>query len=669
MCGICGIAYSRQSARRADRRQLERMRDVLRHRGPDDCGLYLDENVGLGHQRLSIVDVAGGHQPLLSDDEQVCIVYNGEVYNHPMLRRQLEARGRRYRTRCDTETVLHLYATEGFATPRHLRGMFAFAIWDRTRQELFLARDRFGVKPLYYVLTPDGSLYFASEIKALLAAGAVSSQLNLAALPDYLANHATSTDETLFAGVRRLPPGTTLRWRDGTIEIEPYWDLHFAPIAANRRNDDDLVAEFGERFREAVRLRLMADVPLGVFLSGGIDSAAITATMSDLVESPVRTFSVAFAEREANELAYARLVAERFRTDHHEIVLSPSEFFAQLAPLIWHEDEPIAHPSSIALHFVSRLAAQHVKVVLTGEGSDELLAGYGRYRTTIYNLAFGRVYERLTTRRLRMAVRRAIGPFTRRRAFGRKLARTAIALPADVTSLYFDNFAVFSRRWQEQLLQPALRDRIGTDRLDPYRALEECLRRADGDSLLAQLAYVDVKTYLHELLMKQDQMSMAASIESRVPFLDHPLAEFAASLPNRLKLRGWTTKYVLRRAMRGILPKAILDRRKMGFPVPVGHWLRGPYHWLVDEFILGERARSRHLFEASTVRRLVAAHQAGDDHSERLWSLINLEIWQRIFFDGESASDVMAGARRPAHVRVSRMTSAGVPLGAEAGAA
>jgi len=667
MCGICGIAYSSRSARRVDRRLLERMRDVLRHRGPDDCGVFLDDNVGLGHQRLSIVDVDGGHQPMLSDDERLCIVYNGEVYNHAVLRRELEQHGRRYRTRCDTETVLHLYAAEGFATPRRLRGMFAFAIWDRARHELFLARDRFGVKPLYYVLTPDGSLYFASEIKALLAAGAVSSQLNLAALPDYLANHATSTDETLFAGVRRLPPGNTLRWRDGTIEIEPYWELHFAPTAATRRSDDDLVAEFGARFREAVRLRLMADVPLGVFLSGGIDSAAITAVMSDLVEAPVRTFSVAFAEREANELAYARLVAERFRTDHHEVVVSPSEFFAQLAPLIWHEDEPIAHPSSIALHFVSRLAAQHVKVVLTGEGSDELLGGYGRYRTTIYNVAFGQLYERLTPSPLRLAVRRAIAPLARRRAFGRKLARTALALPADVTSLYFDNFAVFSRRWQEQLLQSGVRDRIGADRLDPYGALEERLRRADGDSLLTRLAYVDVKTYLHELLMKQDQMSMAASIESRVPFLDHPLAEFAASLPDRLKLRGWTTKYILRRAMRGILPAAILGRRKMGFPVPVGRWLRGPYRWLVDEYILGERSRSRGLFEASIVRQVVDAHQAGDDHSERLWSLINLEIWQRIFFDGESPSDVMAGAERPAHARTSRATPA--RLQAEAGAA
>ena len=643
MCGICGIALSSRNEHGVERRVLERMRDVLRHRGPDDCGLFLDGNVGFGHQRLSIVDVAGGHQPMVSDDETLCIVYNGEVYNHRMLRSELEAKGYRYRTRCDTETVLHLYAEHGYATPRFLRGMFALAIWDRARRELFLARDRFGVKPLYYVLTTDGSLYFASEIKALLAANAVSPQLNVAALPDYLANHAPSGDETLFDGVRRLPAGSTLRWRDGAVHIESYWDLGTAFDSPERaaRSERDLVAEFGGRFREAVELRLMADVPLGVFLSGGIDSAAIAATMSDLVDAPVRTFSVAFAEREANELAYARLVAERFRTDHHEVVVSPGEFFSQLGQLVWQEDEPIAHPSSIALYFVSRLASEHVKVVLTGEGSDEMLAGYGRYRTTVYNLALGRCYERLAPRPLRAAMRALVGKASRRSKLGRKLTRTALYRPADITSLYFDNFAVFSREWQAAMLRPGLRDHIGAANLNPYAVQHAQLERLDGHSLLVRLLYADVKTYLHELLMKQDQMSMAASIESRVPFLDHPLAEFAAGLPDRLKLRGLTTKYVLREAMRGILPPAIIERRKMGFPVPVGRWLRGPYRWLVDEFVLGERAAARDLFDPEVVRQIVARHQGGENHSERLWSLINLEVWQRIFLDGEDHQHIV----------------------------
>ncbi|HEY2376731.1 MAG TPA: asparagine synthase (glutamine-hydrolyzing) [Gemmatimonadaceae bacterium] len=637
-----------------ERHLLERMGHVLRHRGPDDHGLFVDGNVGFGHRRLSIVDVAGGHQPMLNEDENLCIVYNGEVYNHPLLRAELEARGYRYRTRCDTETVLNLYAAHGVATPQYLRGMFAFAIWDRTRRELFLARDRFGVKPLYYVLTRDGTLYFASEIKALLAADAVSPQLNVAALPDYLANHAPSGDETLFAGVHRLPPGCTLRWRDGAVDIERYWDLGGAfDSAGDERDERDLIVEFGSRFREAVRLRLMADVPLGVFLSGGIDSAAITATMSELVDAPVRTFSVAFAEREANELAYARLVASRFRTEHHEVVVSPTDFFSALGPLVWQEDEPIAHPSSIALYFVSRLAAEHVKVVLTGEGSDEMLAGYGRYRTTMYNLSLGRMYERVAPRPLRAAMHALIAAVASHSALGRKFTRTALFLPADVTSLYFDNFAVFSRAWQNEILRPGLRDRIGTAHLDPYATSGAFFEAMDRHSLLVRLLYADVRTYLHELLMKQDQMSMAASIESRVPFLDHPLAEFAASLPDRLKLRGWTTKYVLREAMRGTLPAAILERRKMGFPVPVGRWLRGPHRWLIDEFVLGDRATARQLFEPAVVRRLVAAHQGGEDHSERLWALINLEVWQRIFFDGEDPQHAGGGqrARSPRSVR------------------
>ena len=644
MCGICGIARSSRDPRPVEPAQLERMRDVLAHRGPDDRGLFVDGRIGLGHRRLSIVDVAGGHQPMFNADGSLCLVYNGEVYNHPALRVALEAEGERFRTRCDTETVLRLYERHGAAVPRHLRGMFAFAIWDRGQQELFLARDRFGVKPLYYVRSPDGSLYFASEIKALLAAGAVRPALNVAALPDYLANHAPSGTETLFQGVERLPAGSTMRWRDGTVQIERYWDQRFPSGGDDGGSDRDRIAEFGERFREAVRLRLMSDVPLGVFLSGGIDSAAITAEMSALVDAPVRTFSVAFAEREANELAYARMVASRFRTEHHEVLLSPEEFFGLLPRMVWHEDEPVAHPSSIALHAVAALAARHVKVVLTGEGSDEMLAGYGRYRTTIHQLGLGQRYQRLTPRLVQDGVRALVHRLPRHRALGRKLTRTALYLRADLPTLYFDNFAVFSRARQDALLHPELRDRLtGTD---PYAVHGAWLRAAGDASLLDTLLYVDSKTYLHELLMKQDQMSMAASIESRVPFLDHPLAELAATLPQRLKLRGWTTKYVLREAMRGKLPPEILSRRKMGFPVPVGRWLRGPFAGVVDEYVLGARAMARGLFDPAAVRAMVAAHQRGEDHAERLWSLVNLELWQRLFLDGEplAATSLVTGS-------------------------
>ncbi|HEX4936691.1 MAG TPA: asparagine synthase (glutamine-hydrolyzing), partial [Gemmatimonadaceae bacterium] len=336
------------------------------------------------------------------------------MYNHPQLMPELQAAGVTYHTHCDTETVLHLYERHGRDVPRHLRGMFAIAIWDSAQRELFLARDRFGVKPVYYAHLDDGTLLFASEIKAILASGEVRASLHTDALPDFLANYAPSGDETMFAGIRRLPPGHTLTWKDGAIDIRPYWDLAFAEGTLDDRPEASLVAEYLERFRAAVKMRLMADVPLGMFLSGGIDSAAITAVMSQLVDEPIKTFSVAFAEREANELAYARLVSERYHTDHHEIVVSPGDFFAALPRLVWHEDEPIAHPSSIALNFVSRLAAERVKVVLTGEGSDETLAGYNRYRVTIYNSTLGARYERFVPSAVRAAVQHGIGALPER---------------------------------------------------------------------------------------------------------------------------------------------------------------------------------------------------------------------------------------------------------------
>ena len=648
MCGICGVALSSRSHRAVDPGMVSRMRDTIVHRGPDGQGLFVEEGIGLGHRRLSIVDVAHGQQPMASDDGTLHLVYNGEVYNHPTLSAELQKAGVRYRTHCDTETVLRVFERDGYDAPRHLRGMFAFAIWNSRTRELFLARDRLGVKPLYYAVTPDGSLYFGSEIKAVLAAGVIRPELNVGALPDYLANHAPSGEDTLFSGIRRLLPGHTLRWRDGEIRIDRYWDLSFAPpieSAAAARAEADMVAEYRERLKDAVRMRLMADVPLGSFLSGGIDSAAITALMAQLVGSGVKTFSVAFAEREANELSYARLVANRFRTDHHEIVVEPAEFMSALPRLVWHEDEPLAHPSSVALNFVSRLASEHVKVVLTGEGSDETLAGYGRYRTTLVNLGVGQWWDRLGGAALRPITRRAIDTLPHRLVMRRRLERTFLYLPANLPTLYFDNFAVFGRARQERLLTADARERIGT--LDPYRVVRELLSRTDAQSLLDQLLYVDTKTYLHELLMKQDQMSMAASIESRVPFLDHPLMEFAAQLPQRMKLHGFTTKYVLRQAMRGILPNEILGRRKMGFPVPIGRWFRGTFQPLIDEYVLGPRSSARKLFDDGQVRELVTEHQRGThDHSERLWSLLNAEIWQRIFLDGESPDDASATMTR-----------------------
>jgi asparagine synthase (glutamine-hydrolysing) len=636
MCGICGI-LTRNVSLVPDRGLLERMRDLIAHRGPDGAGLHLAPGVGLGHRRLSIVDVAHGQQPMYSADRRFVIVYNGEVFNHPELKAELEAGGVRYRTRSDTETVLHLYERFGERAVERMRGMFALAIWDSLERRLFLARDRYGVKPLYYVHRPDGSLIFGSEIKALLPALGGRAPLNREALPDYLANHAPSGEATLFAGIMRLAPGHTLTWHDGRISIRQYWDVPIANSCAapppGSRAEQAMIAEYRERFTEAVRLRLMSDVPLGMFLSGGIDSAAITATMASLVKDPIRTFSVAFAEREANELEYARMVATTYRTEHRETVVTPAEFFAELPRLVWHEDEPIAHPSSIALYFVSRLAERHVKVVLTGEGSDETLAGYNRYRVTEYNARLGAAYQRCVPRFARRGLCRALEGLPLTSRLRQRAARTFLMRGADLDELYFDNFAVFGRAAQRELLSSELRAQLAP--VDPYAAYHDALARVHGRPLLSQLLYADVKTYLHELLMKQDQMSMAASIESRVPFLDHPLTEWVAALPQTMKLRGTTTKWILRQAMQGKLPPPILTRRKMGFPVPVGSWLRGPWRPLLNEYVTGSRVRDRGFFEASVIERLVSEHVRGVNHTERLWSLLTFEIWARIFLDGE----------------------------------
>jgi asparagine synthase (glutamine-hydrolysing) len=615
---------------------LEAMRDVITHRGPDEEGIFVDGNVGLGHRRLSIVDVASGHQPMTNEDASLHITYNGEIYNHADYRESLEAHGHVYQTHCDTETILHLYEEHGSACVDYLRGMFAFAIWDQRKHELFIARDRLGVKPLYYVHRDDGSLFFGSEIKAVLEAGAVRPEINYPVLSDYLANHATSGEETLFRGVKRVLPGHTLTWRDGEVNVRRYWDVDFTKDGADTRDDKTYIQEWSELFRESVRLRLMADVPLGMFLSGGIDSSAIAAMMSQMVSEPIKTFSVAFAEREANELEYARLVAETYKTNHHEIVVSPEQFFEALPRLVWHEDEPLAHPSSVALYFVSHLAAQHVKVVLTGEGSDEMLAGYGRYRRTLWNLSMGRRYNKLAPSFARDALRNQIENTLPNGRLRQKLMRTFLVLSPELESIYFDNFAVFPAPMQQHMFTRETRARM--HEIDPYAELRRVLARTKDMSLLDGLLYADIKTYLHELLMKQDQMSMATSLESRVPFLDHKLVEFTARMPDSMKLRGGTTKYVLREAMKGVLPEKILTRSKMGFPVPIGAWFRGPFKSIIDEYVLSDRALSRGIFAPDFVRQIVSLHQAGEDHAERLWSLLNFEIWQRQFFDGEKSA-------------------------------
>ncbi len=611
------------------------MRDVLHHRGPDEAGIFIEKNVGLGHRRLSIVDLKCGQQPMFNQDRSCVIVYNGEVYNHTDYRRELIEKGYEYKTHCDTETILHLYEEYGKNCVEKLRGMFAFAIWDENKRELFIARDRLGIKPLYYVHDRDGNLFFASEMKAILAANAVKPELNYAALTDYLANRGTGGDETLFAGIKRLAAGHTLTWKDGEIRIEKFWDLQFEPkLNGQRRSEQDWTAEWFELFQKAVELRLMADVPLGMFLSGGIDSSAICAVTAKMIDAPLKTFSVAFAEREANELEYARLVANAYKTEHHEIIVSPEEFFGALPDLIWHEDEPIAFSSSVALNFVSRLAARHVKVVLTGEGSDESLAGYGRYAKTLLNLKYGAAYHKFTPQAAREFVAGKIENMPLDSKIRHKLRKSFFSIEPNIENIYFDNFAVFPQTMQNEMFTEEAKERIGTH-TNPYAEMSRFFNSAETTSLLDRMLYADTKTYLHELLMKQDQMSMAASIESRVPFLDHKLMEFSAQMPDELKLHGKTTKFVLREAMKGILPAEILTRKKMGFPVPIGKWFRNEYKYLIDEYVTGERALSRGIFNADFVRNIAARHQQGENHDERLWALLNFEMWQRRFLEGD----------------------------------
>jgi asparagine synthase (glutamine-hydrolysing) len=630
MCGINGIAFTKQSGKKVDPHLLDRMRDVISYRGPDGSGAYVSGGLGLGHRRLSIVDLETGDQPMFNADRSCVIVYNGEIYNHADHREGLEHLGYRFQSRSDTEAILNLYEAFGTDCVHRLRGMFAFAIWNVGKEELFIARDRLGVKPLYYVHDSDGSLFFASEIKSLIEAGALKPELDVTALPEMLANYGTVGSKTMFCGVKRLEPGHFLIWKDGKIKISRYWELRFDEKPTDL-SDAETVEAWSEKFRESVRLRLMSDVPLGMFLSGGIDSSAIAAVMAHLADGPVKTFSVGFAEQEANEFYYARMVAQHLGTEHHEITITPEQFFAELPHLVWHEDEPLSFEASVPLYFVSRLASEHVKVVLTGEGSDETLAGYGRYRKAISLLNLGRTYESLAPGSVRGAVRSGVAALPA--SINRRLQRTFLSLDADIESLYFDNFSVFGRRRLERLFTADAADILRSS--SPYAGLHEIFNERDADTLLDRLLFVDTRTYLHELLMKQDQMSMAASIESRVPFLDHELVEFTASLPDKMKLRGRTTKWVLRKAMQGVLPPEILSRRKMGFPVPLAKWLRGEFRFLVEEYLLSDRSRSRGIFDDAALRSLVAEHDRGEDHASRIFRLINLEMWQRIFVDGE----------------------------------
>jgi len=635
MCGIAGILEFGRDAR-ADAASLRAMCGVMAHRGPDDDGFYSDGPAGIGMRRLAIVDLKTGHQPISNEDGSLWIVFNGEIYNHLALREQLIARGHDYRTHSDTETILHLYEEYGRDCVQHLRGMFAFAIWDRNKKTLFIARDRLGIKPLYFHLTPD-RLLFGSEIKVILAHGTTRAEFNRSALPEYLAFGYLSDEQTFYSGIRKLLPGHTMEiGADGQPQIRQYWDLDTS--SPHESHDEGYyVRSYRELLEGAVQSHLMSDVPLGMFLSGGLDSSAVAALMTRIRREPIETFSVGYGEQSYSELPYARIVADHIKSQHREVVVSEQDFFNALPHLIWHEDEPMVWPSSVSLYFVARLARERVTVVLTGEGSDETLAGYTRYAFTLKNAALDRAYRSFVPDKLRRGLRNTVASSSLLGAtLRRKLEHTFLAKDgASWASFYFDNFfSAFSAAEQNSLLTPEFAAAFA-----PALAYKNVLQYWEHSSgeMLQRLLYTDIKTYLVELLMKQDNMSMAASIESRVPFLDHVLVEFATRIPREVQLKGLAGKTILKKAVEDVLPHEIIYRPKLGFPTPWSGWLAGPRLETIRDMLLGSRSLDRGYFRRDAIERLFAEHRGlHRDNYDRIWRLLNLELWHRVCLEGEA---------------------------------
>jgi asparagine synthase (glutamine-hydrolysing) len=626
--------------RHVSRDVLAAMNRRISHRGPDDEGYLVEGNVGLAMRRLSIIDVKTGHQPLANENQDVWIVYNGEIYNHADLRADLEAKGHHYRTRSDTETIVHLYEEYGRDCVKHLRGMFAFAIWDRRKRTLFAARDRLGIKPFYYRW--DGRVFlFGSEIKAILASSQVTAQFNRGALAEYLAFGYLTGPETMFTGIRKLMPGHTLELAErGEPAIERYWDLR-AETDHEPRSHKYYVGTYRELLEEAVSSHLMSEVPLGVFLSGGLDSSAVAALTKKIRRDRIQTFSVGYGEETFSELGYAREVAQHIQSEHYEVRLSREEFFASLPKLIWHEDEPLVWPSSVALYFVARLAREHVTVVLTGEGSDETLAGYTRYAWTLMNSRMDKAYRAVTPDALRRLVRRSIHAGQFSPSLHRKLEHTFLARDGNAwSSFYYDNFfSAFSALEQSALLTPEALAIAG----DAYAGSMSAWERSQGD-LLHRLLYSDINSYLIELLMKQDQMSMAASVESRVPFLDHVLAEFTATIPAQYLIRGMAGKLALKQAVEDLLPHGIVYRKKMGFPTPWEYWLAGAQLDHLEQMLLEPRSIKRGLFRPEAINKIFAEHRSKSrDHGDQIWRLLNFETWFRVMIEGEPTGDAAVG--------------------------
>ncbi|MDX6612675.1 MAG: hypothetical protein QOD75_1861 [Blastocatellia bacterium] len=627
MCGIAGFVTQKEFASNGDTTTavLDRMCRVIAHRGPDDQGMFVDGRVALGMRRLSIIDLAGGHQPLSGCDRAITIVFNGEIYNYLELKHELEAHGHRFKTQCDTEVVVHAYEQYGAKCVEHLRGMFAFAIWDAHRQELFIARDRVGKKPLYYGVTPRGTLIFGSELKALSQHPEFFGEVSAEALDAYLTYGYVPDPLTIFRDVHKLPPGHHLRFKDGRVLLEQYWDFAYEELPdAPFKSEEEYSGELRKLLDEAVRVRLMADVPLGAFLSGGIDSSVVVGLMARHTGQPVKTFSIGFREDSHDELKYARLAAKHFGTDHRELIVTP-DVCDIVDELVWYFDEPFADQSAIPTYLVSKLAREHVKVVLSGDGGDELFAGYTRYTTDSKRSGF----ERLP-RFVRKGMMQPLSRQLPHGALGRNYMHKVSSEPLD---RYIEEISIFTKLNKPRLYTSDFKNcLLNRDASDLFRAHVARVRSHDP---LDKLLYLDSKTYLPgDILTKVDRMSMAVSLEARVPLLDQKLIEFVTRIPASMKMRGSETKYIFKRAVEDLVPSEILHRPKQGFGVPISEWINTELRDRIRDTFADSRTRQRGYLEPGYVDLLLNEHERGRrDHSWAVWALLMLELWQRTLAD------------------------------------
>ncbi|HWM92312.1 MAG TPA: asparagine synthase (glutamine-hydrolyzing) [Thermoanaerobaculia bacterium] len=619
MCGIAGI-YRFRSERPVEPGEVRTMGACLAHRGPDDEGYFNDGPLGLAHKRLTILDTSSrGRQPMFSEDGQSCIVFNGEVYNFVELRAELEAQGHAFRTTTDTEVILRLWDVLGEDCLERLNGMFAFAVWDRRRQTLFIARDRLGIKPLYYTLDQDG-IRFASEVKALLATSNSRPQVNLDMLDAYMSVGYVPTERTLFQGIEKLQPGWCLTIHGQELRLRQYWDLKPEP---EHLSEEECVTQTLELLRDSVRLQLRSDVPLGVFLSGGIDSSAVVALMHEMGIRDIRTYTVAYDFGPAyDETRYARMIAEKFQTRHREVFVTPREFQEFIPSLVWHMDEPVTEAAAISLYFVAKLAREDVAVVLSGEGSDEVFGGYPIYK-------YMQTLERY--RRLPAALRQnVINPALNR--LGGKWNKYTRLSDRPLHERYL-GVSFYETPTKEALYRPEIRNLFNGHGMPGL--VQPWYDKAKGLDPLLQMMYLDVKSWLpDDLLVKADKMTMANGVELRVPFLDHRVVELGGRIPPRYRIKGWTTKHILKKAMEKHLPREILHRGKMGFPTPLARMFQGEMRSYVADVLESDRHLDRGYFRPEVVRGLVSGHMEGkQDHHRVLWQLLVLEEWHRKFID------------------------------------